>query len=78
MRPPEAMNSYNPIEPTVIDEDLLKKASYEQATGDAAEISRKEGIDPPDVTCLRLDYKSEKSFRVKGFGQLTSIRHPQD
>jgi hypothetical protein len=53
------MASYNTIEPTVIEEDLLRKSVNEQATGDAAEIARKEGIDPTEVVCLRLDYKSK-------------------
>ncbi|KAL7748036.1 hypothetical protein RI367_006582 [Sorochytrium milnesiophthora] len=36
---------YNVTEPTVIDEELLLRAVNEQATGDAADVARKEGID---------------------------------
>ena len=52
------MSTYNTIEPTVIDEDLLRKAVNDQVAPEIADIARKEGIDPPDVTSLRLDYKS--------------------
>lgn len=52
--------SYISVEPTVIDEDLLKKAvnDQEQVPVDVAEVARKEGIDPLEVTALRLDFKS--------------------
>lgn len=51
---------YISVEPTVIDEELLKKAvnEQEQVPVDVAEVARKEGIDPLEVSALRLDYKS--------------------
>ena len=48
----------NTIEPTVIDEELLKKAVNDQIPIEIAEVARKEGIDPLEVLALRLDYKS--------------------
>ncbi|KAI8911701.1 hypothetical protein EDD86DRAFT_224677 [Gorgonomyces haynaldii] len=50
--------SYNTIEPTVIDEDLIRKAINEQLTLEIADIARKEGVDVEEVTSLRLDYKN--------------------
>ena len=58
-------NAYNSIEPTVIDEDLLKKATNEQVNIEIAEVARKEGIDPLEVVSLRLDYKSKSSSELK-------------
>ncbi|KAJ3088362.1 Dynein regulatory complex subunit 3, partial [Quaeritorhiza haematococci] len=52
--------SYNSIEPTVIDEDLLRKAMNEQVASEIGDIARKDGIDPLEVSSLRLDYKSEE------------------
>ncbi|KAI9002253.1 hypothetical protein BC832DRAFT_560967 [Gaertneriomyces semiglobifer] len=52
------MSTYNAIEPTVIDEDLLKKAINEQVLSEIADVARKEGLDPIDVRSLRLDYKN--------------------
>ncbi len=50
------------IEPTVIDEDLLKKAVNEQVAIEIAEVARKEGMDPLEVSSLRLDYKSKSAY----------------
>lgn len=50
--------SYNTIEPTVIEEELIRKAINEQLSPEIADIARKEGVDVEDVTHLRLDYKS--------------------
>ena len=50
--------SYTTIEPTVIDEDLIRKAINEQVNPDIADIAKKEGIEPEEVEHLRLDYKS--------------------
>lgn len=66
-------SSYISVEPTVIDEDLLKKAvnDQEQVPVDVAEVARKEGIDPLEVASLRLDYKSMISFlTIKIFSRL--------
>ncbi|KAJ3072838.1 Dynein regulatory complex subunit 3 [Podochytrium sp. JEL0797] len=49
----------NTIEPAVIDEDTLKKATSDQANPEIAEIARREGIDPKETLSLRLDYKSK-------------------
>ena len=46
--------SYNSIEPTVIDEELLKKAVLENAS----EVAKKEGVEHHEVLTLRLDYRS--------------------
>ncbi|KAJ3337137.1 Dynein regulatory complex subunit 3 [Kappamyces sp. JEL0680] len=50
--------SYSSIEPTVIDEDLIRKAINEQINPEIAEIAKREGIDPEEVLHLRLDYKN--------------------
>ena len=52
------MSNYNNTEPTVIDEDIVRKAINEQVNVEVAEIARKEGIEANQVTALRLDYKS--------------------
>lgn len=54
------MSTYNTIEPTVIDEDLLRKAVNDQVSLEIADVARREGIDPQDVTSIRLDYKSRQ------------------
>lgn len=51
---------YDTVEPTVIDEDLLKQCIEEQGPPDeAGKIAKKEGIDFSEVKQLRLDFKSE-------------------
>jgi hypothetical protein len=50
--------SYNSVEPTVIEEELLKKAVIEQVPIEISDCAKKEGIDPLEVQSLRLDYKS--------------------
>ena len=51
---------YDTVEPTVIDESLLKQCVEEQGPkGEAGKIAKKEGIDFKDVRELRLDYKSK-------------------
>ncbi|KAI9197072.1 uncharacterized protein BJ171DRAFT_562845 [Polychytrium aggregatum] len=52
------MSNYNTVEPTVIDEDLLKRAIHDQVNPEIADIARREGIDPVEVLTLRLDYKN--------------------
>ncbi|KAJ3198692.1 Dynein regulatory complex subunit 3, partial [Dinochytrium kinnereticum] len=67
--------SYNTIEPTVIDEDLLKKAVNDQVNPEIADIARKEGIDPVEVTALRLDYKNIlKIDNLWAFENLTKLQ----
>ncbi|KAJ1503425.1 Dynein regulatory complex subunit 3 [Coelomomyces lativittatus] len=65
------MMTQNMMEPTVIDEDLLLKVVNEQASGDAADIARKEGIDFSEVTSLRLDYKN--ILKIDHLWQFTSL-----
>ncbi|ORZ35079.1 hypothetical protein BCR44DRAFT_131583, partial [Catenaria anguillulae PL171] len=65
------MLAHNVVEPTVIDEDLLTRCASDQATGDAADIARKEGIDLKEVTSLRLDYKN--ILRIEHLWQLTNL-----
>ncbi|KAI8816545.1 uncharacterized protein EV422DRAFT_545674 [Fimicolochytrium jonesii] len=52
------MTTYNAPEPTVIDEDLLRKSVNDQAAPEIADVARREGIDFGDVGVLRLDYKN--------------------
>ena len=50
---------YDTIEPSVIDEQMLKDAVEEQGPkGEAGRIAKQEGIDFGDVLSLRLDFKS--------------------
>ena len=50
---------YDNLEPTVIDEDLLRSAVEEQGPKEeAGKIAKAEGIDFGDVTALRLDFKN--------------------
>ncbi|KAJ3107631.1 Dynein regulatory complex subunit 3 [Phlyctochytrium planicorne] len=67
--------SYNTVEPTVIDEDLLKKAVNDQVNPEIADIARREGIDPAEVTALRLDYKNIlKIDNLWAFENLTRLQ----
>ncbi|KAJ3287744.1 Dynein regulatory complex subunit 3 [Borealophlyctis nickersoniae] len=69
------MSTYNSIEPTVIDEDLLRKAVNDQVSPEIAEIARKEGIDPAEVLSLRLDYKNIlKIDNLWAFENLTKLQ----
>lgn len=50
---------YDTVEPTVIDEELLKQCIEEQGTAsEAGRIAKKEGLDFSEVESLRLDFKS--------------------
>lgn len=50
---------YDTIEPSVIDEQMLKNAVEEQGPkGEAGRIAKQEGIDFADVLSLRLDFKN--------------------
>lgn len=54
---------YDTIEPSVIDEQMLKDAVEEQGPkAEAGRIAKQEGIDFGDVLSLRLDFKSKLSF----------------
>ncbi|KAJ3159993.1 Dynein regulatory complex subunit 3 [Geranomyces michiganensis] len=70
------MSTYNAIEPTVIDEDLLRKAVNDQVAPEIADVARREGIDPVDVTSLlRLDYKNIlKIDNLWMFSNLTKLQ----
>ena len=53
---------YDTIEPSVIDEQMLKDAVEEQGPkSEAGRIAKQEGIDFGDVLSLRLDFKSRFS-----------------
>ena len=55
----EMSRLYDTIEPSVIDEQMLKDAVEEQGPkGEAGRIAKQEGIDFGDVLSLRLDFKS--------------------
>lgn len=50
---------YDTIEPSVINDDMLKAAVEEQGPKEeASKIAQQEGIAFRDVTELRLDYRS--------------------
>lgn len=54
---------YDNLEPTVVDEELLKSAVEEQGPKEeAGKIAKSEGIDFGDVKALRLDFKSNKNY----------------
>lgn len=56
---------YDTIEPSVIDEHMLKQAVEEQGPrGEAGRIAKTEGIDFGEVLSLRLDFKSTKMVNV--------------
>ena len=54
---------YDTIEPSVINEEMLREAVHEQGPKEHAEmIAKDEGLDYIDITKLRLDYRSELRF----------------
>ncbi|KAJ3027082.1 UNVERIFIED_CONTAM: Dynein regulatory complex subunit 3 [Siphonaria sp. JEL0065] len=65
----------NTIEPAVVDEEILKKATNDQANPEIAEIARREGIDPKETLSLRLDYKNIlKIDNLWAFENLTKLQ----
>lgn len=57
-----AMSYYSIVEPSVIDEELLKKAIQQQYQGSETDPFRDaSNLDPSEITTLRLDYKSSVS-----------------
>ncbi|KAI8834562.1 hypothetical protein BJ741DRAFT_565416 [Chytriomyces cf. hyalinus JEL632] len=65
----------NTIEPSVIDDEQLKKAINEQANPEIADIARREGIDPKETLSLRLDYKNIlKIDNLCAFENLTKLQ----
>jgi len=53
--------------PTVIDDEMLSKAVYEQGPQEyAGKIAREEGISFGDVKKLRLDYRSMQALYNPG------------
>ena len=59
----EMSRLYDTIEPSVIDEQMLKDAVEEQGPkSEAGRIAKQEGIDFGDVLSLRLDFKSRCSL----------------
>ena len=54
---------YDTIEPSVINEEMLREAVHEQGPKEHAEmIAKDEGLDYIDITKLRLDYRSELRY----------------
>ena len=54
---------YDTIEPSVIDQQMLKEAVEDQGPkGEAGRIAKMEGIDFDRVLSLRLDYRSKQMF----------------
>lgn len=65
---------YDTIEPSVIDEKMLKSAVEEQGPeGEAGRIAKLEGIDFDTVVALRLDYKSMLTPRYKAIFQVFAL-----
>ena len=59
---------YDTIEPSVIDEQMLKEAVEDQGPkGEAGRIAKQEGIDFDTVLALRLDYRSKRSLSFYDF-----------
>ncbi|XP_068761038.1 dynein regulatory complex subunit 3-like [Montipora capricornis] len=67
---------YDTIEPSVIDEQMLKDAVEEQGPkGEAGRIAKQEGIDFGDVHSLRLDFKNIlKIDNLWSFVSLTKLQ----
>eukprot|EP00128_Syssomonas_multiformis_P005692 Colp12_sorted_trinity150504_noHs@16626 len=68
---------YDAAEPTVIDDTLLLKAISEQATGETAEMLKrdKDSVDYADIKSLRLDFKNIlKIDNLWGFQNLTKLQ----
>lgn len=67
---------YDTIEPSVIDEQMLKDAVEEQGPkGEAGRIAKQEGIDFGDVLSLRLDFKNVlKIDNLWSFVNLTKLQ----
>lgn len=66
---------YDTIEPSVIDEQMLKNAVEEQGPkGEAGRIAKQEGIDFGDVLSLRLDFKSR--FGITFRKETTALKLP--
>ncbi|KXJ27071.1 Leucine-rich repeat-containing protein 48 [Exaiptasia diaphana] len=67
---------YDTIEPSVIDELMLKQAVEEQGPrGEAGRIAKSEGIDFGDVLSLRLDFKNIlKIDNLWSFVNLTTLQ----
>lgn len=63
---------YDTIEPSVVDEEMLKKAVEEQGPKDqAGRIAKEEGIHFRDVTQLRLDFKN--ILKIDNLWQFTAL-----
>ncbi|OUM58937.1 hypothetical protein PIROE2DRAFT_15672 [Piromyces sp. E2] len=54
--------SYASVDPVVISEELINTAINEQVAPEIADIARREGIDPEEVTSIRLDYKNKDKY----------------
>ncbi|XP_048576151.1 dynein regulatory complex subunit 3 [Nematostella vectensis] len=67
---------YDTIEPSVIDEHMLKQAVEEQGPkGEAGRIAKQEGIDFENVLALRLDFKNIlKIDNLWSFVNLTTLQ----
>lgn len=64
--------SYDTVEPSVIDEALLKLCVEDQGPkGEAGKIAQKEGIDFKDVKELRLDFKN--ILKIDNLWQFTNL-----
>lgn len=67
---------YDTIEPSVVDDEMLRTAVHEQGPkGEAGRIAKKEGIDFGTVTELRLDYRNIlKIDNLWAFGCLVKLQ----
>ncbi|CAG5115260.1 unnamed protein product [Candidula unifasciata] len=63
---------YDTVEPSVIDEEMLKEAVEEQGPKDeAGKIAKQEGIEFEDVLSLRLDFKN--ILKIDNIWEFTSL-----
>ena len=68
---------YDTIEPSVIDEQMLKDAVEDQGPkGEAGRIAKQEGIDFDTVLALRLDYRSKVRFNKFTCRGLEKVNSP--
>ena len=66
---------YDTIEPSVIDEQMLKDAVEDQGPkGEAGRIAKQEGIDFDTVLALRLDYRSKVCFNKFTSRELDKVK----
>lgn len=67
---------YDSIEPSVIDDALLRKCIEEQGPdGEAGKIAKQEGIEFKEVLQIKLSYKSKKFVAIETYSYGACIRY---